>query len=78
MRFAWSLLACCAAAALSRRTTYAPPALPPPTAFRVFLVPDMEGMGSAVDIREVIRRDGGRGLQEPHQRRLLATPSAGC
>jgi len=54
MRLAWSLLSCCAAVTLSAQTTYTPPALPKPTGFRVFIVPDMEGMGSAVDIREVI------------------------
>lgn len=35
------------------------PRLPPPAGFRVLIVPDMEGMGSAVDIREVIAGNEG-------------------
>jgi len=35
------------------------PKLPPPTGFRVMIVPDMEGMGSAVDIHEVIAGNEG-------------------
>src|SRR5688572_25491363 len=37
----------------------ATPKLPPPSGFRVMIVPDMEGMGSAVDIREVIAGNEG-------------------
>ncbi len=33
--------------------------IPPEAGFRVFIVPDMEGMGSAVDIREVIAGNEG-------------------
>jgi D-amino peptidase len=40
-------------------TVPAPPKLPPPTGFRVMIVPDMEGMGSAVDIHEVIAGNEG-------------------
>jgi D-amino peptidase len=36
------------------RPEFAGKRLPPEKGFRVFIVPDMEGMGSAVDIREVI------------------------
>lgn len=35
------------------------PKLPPPAGFRVLIIPDMEGMGSAVDIREVIAGNEG-------------------
>ena len=35
------------------------PPLPPPSGFRVMIVPDMEGMGSAVDIDEVIAGNEG-------------------
>lgn len=35
------------------------PKLPPPEGFRVMIVPDMEGMGSAVDIHEVIAGNEG-------------------
>ena len=40
---------------------FAPPKLPPPDAgaFRVLIIPDMEGMGSAVDIHEVIAGNEG-------------------
>ena len=40
---------------------FAPPKLPPPNAgaFRVLIIPDMEGMGSAVDIHEVIAGNEG-------------------
>ena len=36
-----------------------PPKLPPPAGYRVLIVPDMEGMGSAVDIHEVIAGNEG-------------------
>src|SRR6266513_3579717 len=36
-----------------------PPKLPAPPGFRVMIVPDMEGMGSAVDIHEVIAGNEG-------------------
>src|SRR5882672_3584916 len=35
------------------------PRLPPPDGFRVMIIPDMEGMGSAVDIHEVIAGNEG-------------------
>lgn len=35
------------------------PKLPPPAGFRVLIIPDMEGMGSVVDIREVIAGNEG-------------------
>jgi len=35
------------------------PKLPPPAGYRVLIVPDMEGMGSAVDIHEVIAGNEG-------------------
>ncbi|MGH7539017.1 MAG: M55 family metallopeptidase [Gemmatimonadales bacterium] len=38
---------------------YTPPHLPPPRGFRVLIVPDMEGMGSAVDLHEVIAGNEG-------------------
>jgi D-amino peptidase len=57
---------------------YTPPRLPAPAGFRVFIVPDMEGMGSAVDIHEVIAGNEGeqyRTLTSPdywdHFRQLL-------
>lgn len=37
----------------------AAPKLPPPTGYRVMIIPDMEGMGSAVDIHEVIAGNEG-------------------
>jgi D-amino peptidase len=37
----------------------AAPKLPPPQGFRVLIIPDMEGMGSAVDIHEVIAGNEG-------------------
>lgn len=40
-------------------TTPNPPKLPAPAGFRVMIVPDMEGMGSAVDIHEVIAGNEG-------------------
>lgn len=43
----------------AQSTPYTPPHLPPPHGFRVFIVPDMEGMGSAVDIHEVIAGNEG-------------------
>lgn len=43
-----------AAALAAQAPSYTPPKLPPPEGFRVMIIPDMEGMGSAVDIREVI------------------------
>lgn len=43
----------------AQTTVYTPPHLPPPHGFRVFIVPDMEGMGSAVDIHEVIAGNEG-------------------
>lgn len=39
--------------------TSTPPKLPPPAGYRVLIVPDMEGMGSAVDIHEVIAGNEG-------------------
>ncbi|HEY7684741.1 MAG TPA: M55 family metallopeptidase [Gemmatimonadales bacterium] len=48
--------------------TYTPPHLPAPSGFRVFIVPDMEGMGSAVDIHEVIAGNEGE------QYRTLTSP----
>jgi D-amino peptidase len=45
--------------ALRGQVAYTPPHLPPPTGFRVYIVPDMEGMGSAVDIHEVIAGNEG-------------------
>lgn len=36
-----------------------PPKLPAPSGFRVMIIPDMEGMGSAVDIHEVIAGNEG-------------------
>ena len=45
--------------AQSAPTPYTPPHLPAPHGFRVFIVPDMEGMGSAVDIHEVIAGNEG-------------------
>jgi D-amino peptidase len=47
---------------------YTPPRLPPPHGFRVFIVPDMEGMGSVVDIHEVIAGNEGE------QYRTLTSP----
>ncbi|HXM37072.1 MAG TPA: M55 family metallopeptidase [Gemmatimonadales bacterium] len=35
------------------------PKLPPPAGFRILIIPDMEGMGSAVDIHEVIAGNEG-------------------
>lgn len=43
----------------AQSTPYTPPHLPPPHGFRVFIVPDMEGMGSVVDIHEVIAGNEG-------------------
>ena len=43
----------------AQASPYTPPHLPPPHGFRVFIVPDMEGMGSAVDIHEVIAGNEG-------------------
>lgn len=54
---AWLLLGSSTLAA--QTTAYTPPHLPPPHGFRVFIVPDMEGMGSAVDIHEVIAGNEG-------------------
>lgn len=46
-------------AAAAQSPAYTPPRLPAPHGFRVFIVPDMEGMGSAVDIHEVIAGNEG-------------------
>jgi D-amino peptidase len=54
-----AVLLCAPCSALLAQTAYAPPHLPPPTGFRVYIVPDMEGMGSAVDIHEVIAGNEG-------------------
>lgn len=43
-----------ALAAQAPATLYPPPHLPPPDGYRVFIIPDMEGMGSVVNIHEVI------------------------
>jgi D-amino peptidase len=43
----------------AQATTYTPPRLPPPHGFRVYIIPDMEGMGSVVDIHEVIAGNEG-------------------
>ena len=43
----------------AQASPYTPPHLPAPHGFRVFIVPDMEGMGSAVDIHEVIAGNEG-------------------
>jgi len=53
LRRRFSILAILAAPALlpaqqSQGPVYKPPKLPPPQGFRVYIVPDMEGMGSAV------------------------------
>ena len=48
-----AVLLCAPCSLLSTQASpYTPPQLPPPHGFRVFIVPDMEGMGSAVDIHE--------------------------
>ena len=52
-------LLCAPCVALRGQSAYAPPHLPPPSGFRVYIVPDMEGMGSAVDIHEVIAGNEG-------------------
>ncbi len=49
------LLLCCFPVLLAAQV----PKLPPPEGFRVMIVPDMEGMGSAVDIHEVIAGNEG-------------------
>jgi D-amino peptidase len=53
------VLLCVSGSALHGQAVYTPPHLPPPTGFRVYIVPDMEGMGSAVDIHEVIAGNEG-------------------
>lgn len=56
------LLAFCFPVLLAAQTpAVATPKLPPPEGggFRVLIVPDMEGMGSAVDIHEVIAGNEG-------------------
>jgi D-amino peptidase len=55
------LLPLCFPIVLAAQTPPAPPApkLPPPTGFRVMIIPDMEGMGSVVDIHEVIAGNEG-------------------
>ena len=45
--------------------------IPHERGFRVFIVPDMEGMGSAVDIHEVIAGNEGERYKDPHQPGLL-------
>ena len=52
----------------AQASPYTPPHLPAPHGFRVFIVPDMEGMGSAVDIHEVIAGNEGE------QYRTLTSP----
>jgi D-amino peptidase len=60
-------VALCLASALSAQTPPPPPSsapfrnkqIPHEAGFRVFIVPDMEGMGSAVDIHEVIAGNEG-------------------
>ena len=47
------------------------PPLPPPSGFRVMIVPDMEGMGSAVDIHEVIAGNEGEQYRTLGVRRLF-------
>jgi len=55
-----AVLLCAPSAVLRAQTpAYTPPHLPPPHGFRVFIVPDMEGMGSVVDIHEVIAGNEG-------------------
>lgn len=55
-----AVLLCAPCSLLSAQSPpYTPPHLPPPHGFRVFIVPDMEGMGSAVDIHEVIAGNEG-------------------
>ncbi len=54
-----ALLCAHALVVAAQSPTYTPPQLPPPHGFRVFIVPDMEGMGSAVDIHEVIAGNEG-------------------
>jgi D-amino peptidase len=55
-----AVLSCVSCAVLAGQSpAYTPPHLPPPHGFRVFIVPDMEGMGSAVDIHEVIAGNEG-------------------
>ncbi|MGE5743026.1 MAG: M55 family metallopeptidase [Gemmatimonadota bacterium] len=60
-RFGFLAVLLCAPCSLlaAQATPYTPPHLPPPHGFRVFIVPDMEGMGSAVDIHEVIAGNEG-------------------
>ena len=54
-----ALLCAHAVVGAAQSPAYTPPQLPPPHGFRVFIVPDMEGMGSAVDIHEVIAGNEG-------------------
>ena len=50
-----------ALAAQAPPTTYPLPKLPPPDGYRVYIIPDMEGMGSVVNIHEVIAGIEGKG-----------------
>lgn len=60
-RFGLLAVLLCAPCSLlaAQASPYTPPHLPAPHGFRVFIVPDMEGMGSAVDIHEVIAGNEG-------------------
>jgi D-amino peptidase len=60
-RFGLLAVLLCAPCSLlaAQSSPYTPPHLPAPHGFRVFIVPDMEGMGSAVDIHEVIAGNEG-------------------
>lgn len=46
---------------LAAQATYPLPKLPPPDGYRVYIIPDMEGMGSVVNIHEVIAGIEGKG-----------------
>jgi len=47
--------------AQAQQTAYPQPRLPPPDGYRVYIIPDMEGMGSVVNIHEVIAGIEGKG-----------------